>query len=309
MTTNPLFQHPIISSAELSLEEINLILDTAEKIKQQPMPDYLRGKLLASCFFEPSTRTRLSFEAAMTRLGGQVIGFAQADSTSTKKQESLSDSMRVIGKYVDALVLRHHAEGAARLAAEVCDKPIINAGDGANLHPSQTLLDLFSIRESQQRLENLHIAFVGDLKYGRTVHSLAKTCARYPNIRFYFVAADALKLPEHICDFLYENRIKFSFHTDINDIINRVDILYMTRMQRERFEANEFNSIQTRYRLTVDTLKAAKPTLKIMHPLPRVDEITVEVDDTAHAYYFQQAENGLYVRQALLALLLRPEMI
>ena len=309
MSNNPFFQRHITSVAELSLEEINLILTTAEKIKQQPMPNYLQNKLLASCFFEPSTRTRLSFEAAMMRLGGKVIGFSDMNNTSAKKQESLSDSIRIISQYVDAVVLRHPAAGAARLASEICDKPIINAGDGANRHPSQTLLDLFTISECQGRLDHLHIAFVGDLKYGRTVHSLAQACARYPGARFYFVAPEILSLPETVCDFLKASSVKFSFHSNIEDVIQRVDILYMTRLQRERFDATEFTELQTRYRLTATMLEHVKDNLKILHPLPRVDEIATEVDCTPYAHYLEQAKNGLCVRQALLALLLQPNVV
>ncbi|MCP4475574.1 MAG: aspartate carbamoyltransferase [Gammaproteobacteria bacterium] len=307
MSDNPIFQRNLISTSDLSLEEIALILDTTQAVKTEAIPTCLQGKILASCFFEPSTRTRLSFESAMLRLGGQVIGFASAKNTSIQKRESLSDSIRIISAYADAIVLRHPAEGAARLAAEVSAKPVINAGDGANRHPSQTLLDLFTIRETQGTLEGLRIAFVGDLKYGRTVHSLTQACARYPNTRFYFVAPDMLTMPDHICDLLRDQSIKFSFHTDIQDIVDHVDILYMTRIQQERFEAEELRKFRKRYRLTESMVAQAKNNMKILHPLPRVDEIDVEVDRSPYAYYFQQAENGLYLRQALLALLLNQQ--
>lgn len=304
---NPLFNRDLLSVAEFSLDEINLILNTAQAMKQNKVADCLRGKLLASCFFEPSTRTRLSFEASMQRLGGAVIGFADEKMTSSQKSESLSDSMTVISQYADAIVLRHPAEGSARLAAQASNKPIINAGDGANRHPSQTLLDLFSIRECQQSLDNLQIAFVGDLKYSRTVHSLTQTCARYHNNRFYFVSPEMLTLPDYICNFLKTQQVRFSFHHDIESIIDKVDILYMTRMQRERFDDMEFRNLQQHYQLTPKLLRSVKESMKIMHPLPRVDEISTDIDNSPHAYYFQQASNGLYTRQAILALLLSEE--
>ena len=205
--------------------------------------------------------------------------------------------------------MRHPSEGAARLAAEVSDKPVINAGDGANRHPTQTLLDLFTMRECQGRLDDLSIAFVGDLKYGRTVHSLAQIFRLYKNPRFYFVSPDVLRMPEHVCDFLRKNEIKFSFHENLHEIFHKLDVVYMTRLQKERFDEVEFKKLQQQFSLTVEMLAEAKDNLRIMHPLPRLNEIDVGVDKTPYAYYFEQAENGLYTRQAILSLLLHEESL
>ncbi len=306
--TNPLFGRDIISVAELNQAEIDLIFDTAAKIKQAPMPTLLQGKTMASCFFEASTRTRLSFEAAMLKLGGGVFGFSDSKNTSAKKGESLHDAIKVIASYADVIVLRHPQEGAARLATEVSDKPIINGGDGSNRHPSQTLLDLYTIRECQGRLTDLNIAFVGDLKYGRTVHSLAQACATY-NTNYFFVSPEMLMMPDNVCDTLTRHGANYTIHRDINEVLDKVDIIYMTRMQKERFDEAEFKHLMNQYSLTADMLQSAKPNMRIMHPLPRVDEIDVDVDATPHAYYFEQAENGLYVRQAMLSLMLNKELV
>lgn len=304
MSQNTLYGRDVISLGDYTLEEITLILDRAEDIKAKARPDYLKHKLLASCFFEPSTRTKLSFESAMMRLGGDVIGFSDAKSTSSKKGESLQDSMRVIAAYCDAIVLRHPLEGAARLAAEVSNKPVINAGDGANRHPSQTLLDLFTIRECQGKLDGLQIAFVGDLKYGRTVHSLTQVFRFFPKTRFYFVSPEILRMPDHVCAFLRSAGIRFSFHEHLTEVFDKCDVVYMTRLQKERLDETEFQKIKNQFSLTTDLLDKAKPNCRILHPLPRVDEIDVGIDKTPYAYYFEQAENGLYARQALLSLLL-----
>lgn len=289
----------IVSIADLSKEEIELILKNAEKMKPS---DLLKGKILASCFFEPSTRTRLSFEAAMLRLGGSVIGFAEAGTTSAKKGETLSDSMRVIGSYADILVIRHHQEGSARLAAEATDTPVINAGDGANQHPTQTLLDLFTIRECQGKVDELHIALVGDLKYGRTIHSLSLALTHYP-VRLYFVAPESLNLPDSITHELRKKGVKFSFHEKLEEVVPKVDILYMSRIQKERFPEMA-HGFENPCRLKKGHLEKAKKNLKILHPLPRVDEIEASIDSTPFAYYFQQSANGVRVRMALLALIL-----
>ncbi len=293
----------LISITDFSKEEILSILKRAEECKKSPQPPVLQGRILASCFFEPSTRTRLSFEAAAFRLGANVVGFTDPDSTSIKKGESLHDAIKVIGQYADIIVLRHPLEGAARLALQATDKPIINAGDGSNQHPTQTLLDLFTIKECQRKLNGLHIALVGDLKHGRTIHSLALACALF-DIRLYFVSSDLLTLPETICQQLKKMGVKFSFHRTCIEILNKLDILYMTRLQSERLGLQPHEEIKHPCLLKEEQLKGAKKNLKILHPLPRVNEIEYSIDKTPHAYYFQQAENGLYVRQALLGLIL-----
>lgn len=300
---NPLYRKHILSIPDFSREELELVVDTAGRLKSTPRNDLLQGKLIASCFYEPSTRTRLSFETAIQRLGGRVIGFDNASNTSTKKGETLADSTRIISSYTDAVVMRHPKEGAARLASEFSEVPVINGGDGANQHPSQTLLDLFTIRETQGRLEGLTLAFVGDLKYGRTVHSLAQALSLF-NCRFYFVAPEELAMPDYICEALNERGISYTIAPTLEEVIPEVDILYMTRVQKERFDEADYQRIQGRYVLNAEMLKAARPNLKVLHPLPRVDEIDVDVDATPYAYYFEQAKNGVYVRQALLALVL-----
>lgn len=292
----------LVSVSDLSKAEIELVLDTALKLQKAPRPDLLKGSILASCFFEPSTRTRLSFESAMHRLGGSVIGFAESSFTSARKGESLYDAMRVIGSYADIIVIRHPQEGAARLAADAIEKPVINAGDGANQHPTQTLLDLFSIRECQGKIDSLHIALAGDLKYGRTVHSLSLALSHYP-VRLYFIAPESLGLPESISHELKKQGIKFSFHSSIEEVIPKVDILYMQRIQKERFPDANIDVINPCL-LKKRYLDKAKANLKILHALPRVDEIEEGIDATPYAYYFQQAANGVIVRMALLGLLL-----
>jgi len=301
-----LFNRHIISIPELTRSELELIVDTAARLKAEPNPTLLKNKVVASCFFEPSTRTRLSFETAVERLGGSVIGFDNGGNTSlAKKGETLEDSVRVISSYVDAFVMRHPQEGAARLAAEFSNGvPIVNGGDGANQHPTQTLLDLFSIYETQGHLDNLNIALVGDLKYGRTVHSLTQALAKFNNVRFFFIAPEVLAMPEYICQELEEQGIQFSLHNSIEDVVPELDILYMTRVQKERFDESEYAHIKSAFILAADTLAEARDNLKVLHPLPRVDEITTDVDKTPYAYYFQQAENGVYAREALLALVL-----
>jgi aspartate carbamoyltransferase catalytic subunit len=302
-----LYQQDLISTKNLSLEVVDLILKTANQFKQQAPKPYLANKIIANCFFEPSTRTRLSFEAATFRLGGNCIGFASDDATSVQKGETLADTIRMVSAYSDLIVIRHPQEGAAALAAEVADCPVINAGDGANQHPTQALLDLFSIHECQKNMNGLAIGLVGDLKYGRTIHSLTSLCALY-DVRLYLVAPDNLSLPDSICDNLKKSGIRFSFHQDINEVISKIDILYMTRIQQERFGHVSDDLLKNPYTLTNELLKSAKPNLKILHPLPRVNEIAVEVDKSPFAYYFQQAKNGLYVREAILTLLLNESL-
>ncbi len=294
----------LISIADLSKEEILHILKTAEEMKHKAPGALLQGKILASCFFEPSTRTRLSFEAAMIRLGGNTIGFSDSASTSTKKGETLHDAMRVIGGYADILVIRHPSEGAARLAAEAAGKPVINAGDGSNQHPTQALTDLFTLKECQGKLKGLNIALIGDLKYGRTVHSLSLACAHF-DMRLFFVSPEELSLPDETAQALKKHGLKFSFHRTIEEVIGKADVLYMTRIQKERFEPSVYEKYKEAYRLTPVTLAKAPKHLKILHPLPRLSEIDPSVDTTPYAYYFQQAENGLYVRMALLSHILK----
>lgn len=294
----------IISIRDFTKSELLTILDYVKEFKEIPHPKLLENKLMASCFFEPSTRTRLSFEAAIKRLGGDVIGFADATTTSISKKETLHDTMKIIGQYADVIVLRHPLEGAARYAAEATEKPVINAGDGSNQHPTQTLLDLFTMQESQGHLDELHVAFAGDLKYGRTVHSLVQACTHF-NMRMYFIAPEGLELPKQLCDELKSRRILFSFHPSFADIIHKLDIAYLTRIQEERM-VNSYEYIHTHknYALTTTLLSNAKPSFRILHPLPRVNEIDLNIDRTSHAYYFQQSQNGLFVRQALLSLIL-----
>jgi len=301
---NPLYQKNIISIPDLSRVDLELILQTAQSLKQSPQPELLKNKVIASCFFEASTRTRLSFATAVHRLGGTVIGFDSGGNTSlAQKGETLADSVKIIASYADAFFMRHPQEGAARLASEFTDVPVINGGDGSNQHPTQTLLDLFTIYETQSRLDNINIAFVGDLKYGRTVHSLAQALSLF-NCNFYFISPEALAMPDYILEELTEKGINYSTHSSIEEVIDSLDVLYMTRVQKERFEDTEYQHIKSTFLLNARMLGNARDNLKVLHPLPRVDEIHTDVDATPYAYYFQQAQNGVYARQALLALLL-----
>lgn len=295
----------IISMNTLSKDEIEHILTVSKELKNTPKSNILNGSIMASCFFEPSTRTRLSFETAMHRMGGNVVGFSDSQTTSTSKGERLSDTIKTIGQYVDVIVIRHPLDGSAQIAAESTDKPVINGGDGTNQHPTQTLTDLFTILETQGTLENLRIAVVGDLKHGRTVHSLAQAFA-YFNPRLYFVSPQGLEMPQHICHDLKKMSIKFSIHGSIKEIIDKVDILYMTRIQEERFaDKLDYQRLKDSYVLTPEILKLSNnDNLRVLHPFPRVNEISREVDHSPQAYYFQQAQNGIFVRQALLALTL-----
>lgn len=294
----------IISITDLTKTEILHVLKIAKQLKEKPQTNLLKGKVMASCFFEPSTRTRLSFEAAIKQLGGSVIGFADSNVTSSKKGETLYDSMKIIGQYADIIAMRHPHEGSARLASEATDKPILNGGDGANQHPTQTLLDLFTIQECQKKLDNLKIALVGDLKYGRTTHSLAQALAHF-GAKLYFVAPEILQMPDYICEELKEKNIEFTQCETIKEVVDEVDILYITRIQAERFsDPTDYERVKNTFILTAKNLENAKSNMNILHPLPRVNEIETSVDKTKHAYYFEQAKNGLYVRQALLALIL-----
>lgn len=292
----------LISIQDLSKEEILHILDCAHLMKKEPSLPILQGKILGSCFFEPSTRTRLSFETAMLRLGGTTIGFSDSINTSNAKGESLSDTIKMISLYSDIIVIRHLHEGAAQVAAEATHKPVINAGDGSNQHPSQTLLDLFSIRECQGTLNGLNIALVGDLKYGRTIHSLAQALTHF-KARLYLMSPPELEMPQDICNELREKGIKYSYHHSFDEFLPKIDILYMTRLQKERFTVG-LDIPKKNYALSMENLIKVKPNLKVLHPLPRIDEIDTAVDESPHGYYFEQAKNGIYTRQALLALLL-----
>ena len=306
---NPLYQKDIISINDLSREELELVLDTAASLKANPQPELLKHKVIASCFFEASTRTRLSFETSMHRLGASVVGFSDSSNTSLgKKGETLADTISVISTYVDAIVMRHPQEGAARLATEFSGGiPVLNAGDGANQHPTQTLLDLFTIQETQGRLDNIKIAMVGDLKYGRTVHSLAQALAKFNGNRFYFIAPDALAMPGYILTLLEEKGIEYSLHSSIDEVVSEIDILNMTRVQKERLDPSEYANVKAQFVLRAADLTHAQPHLKVLHPLPRIDEITPDVDKTPYAWYFQQAGNGIFARQALLALVLNAD--
>lgn len=292
----------LVSISRCSAEDIMRILDRATLFERNPNRDFLQGRVVATLFFEPSTRTRLSFETAVCRLGGKVIGFSDASTSSSTKGETLKDTIKIVSNYADAIVMRHYLEGAAQYATEVSPVPIINAGDGSNQHPSQTLLDLYSIRQTQGSLEQKTIVMVGDLKYGRTIHSLIEGMQPF-SPRFIFVAPKELALPEEYRSYCREHNIPFEEVTEFtSEVIAEADILYMTRVQRERFsDPEEYERVKNVYILDRELLCLAKPNLKILHPLPRVQEIAQEVDDHPAAYYFRQALNGLYVRQSILS--------
>ena len=292
----------LVSISHCSAEDIMRILDRATLFERNPNRDFLQGRVVATLFFEPSTRTRLSFETAVCRLGGKVIGFSDASTSSSTKGETLKDTIKIVSNYADAIVMRHYLEGAAQYATEVSPVPIINAGDGSNQHPSQTLLDLYSIRQTQGSLEQKTIVMVGDLKYGRTIHSLIEGMQPF-SPRFIFVAPKELALPEEYRSYCREHNIPFEEVTEFtSEVISEADILYMTRVQRERFsDPEEYERVKNVYILDRELLCLAKPNLKILHPLPRVQEIAQEVDDHPAAYYFRQALNGLYVRQSIVS--------
>jgi len=300
-------KNSLVSISDYSKEEILSILDSAADFETHPNRKTLDGKVIATLFFEPSTRTRLSFETAVIRLGGSIIGFSDAATSSSSKGETLNDTIHMVSSYADAIVMRHPLEGAARYAAEISPVPIINAGDGANQHPSQTLLDLYSILKTQGTLENLNICLVGDLKYGRTVHSLIMAMSHF-NPTFKFIAPDELKMPDEYKVFCKNHGIKYTESTDLHDNFNDADILYMTRVQRERFQdLMEYERVKNVYTLKNEMLEHSKSNLKILHPLPRVTEIDPDVDSNEKAYYFQQAQNGLYVRQAIVSKVLQQQ--
>ena len=302
----------LINILELSAEEIAGLIATAEDIIANPQKyaEACRGKKLATLFFEPSTRTRLSFEAAMYELGGQVLGFSEAASSSASKGESVSDTVKVVSCYADIIAMRHPKEGAPLVASMKADVPVINAGDGGHNHPTQTLADLLTIWREKGRFTNLTIGLCGDLKFGRTVHSLIEAMARYENVRFVLISPEELKLPSYVKkDILQKKGIPYTQTTDLESVMPELDVLYMTRVQRERFfNEDEYVRLKDSYILTPEKLKTAKESLSILHPLPRVNEISVAIDDDPRACYFKQALNGKYMRMALILKLLGVEV-
>jgi len=291
----------LVSITDYNQDEMLQILDLAAEFEKQPNQDILKGHVVATLFFEPSTRTRLSFESAVNRLGGRIIGFSDSNSSSVTKGETLKDTILTVSNYCDLIVMRHPLEGSAKYASEVSPVPIINAGDGAHQHPTQTLLDMFSIRKTQGRLDNLKICMIGDLKYGRTVHSLLIAMSDFNPI-FKFIAPDELKLPDEYKIFLDNKGIEYYEYKDLADNLNDADIVYMTRVQKERFsDPLEYEKVKNVYILRNSMLSKTKPNMKILHPLPRVNEINYDVDQNPKAYYFQQALNGVYTRMAIIS--------
>ncbi|MFA5649695.1 MAG: aspartate carbamoyltransferase [Proteiniphilum sp.] len=291
----------LVNISDYGRDDIFRILESAMRFKQEPDRDLLKGKVCATLFFEPSTRTRLSFETAVNRLGGRIIGFSDSATSSAAKGESLKDTIVMVSNYADLIIMRHHLEGSARYASEISRVPVINAGDGSNQHPTQTMLDLFSIYETQGTLENLTITIVGDLKYGRTVHSLIHGMSHF-NPTFNFVAPEELHIPDKYKLFCDKLNIPYKEFTDFApEAINNADILYMTRVQKERFtDLMEYEKVKNVYILRDQMLMESKANLKVLHPLPRVNEINQDVDANPKAYYFEQAENGMYARQAII---------
>lgn len=294
----------LVSINDFTKEDYLKILDLAEGFEKNPSQQILTGKVVATLFFEPSTRTRLSFESAVNHLGGRIIGFSDSNSSSVTKGETLKDTIRIVSNYCDLIVMRHPYEGSARYASEIATVPVINAGDGANQHPSQTLLDLYSIRKTQGKLNDLNIFLIGDLKYGRTVHSLIMAMS-YFNPTYHFVSPDELKLPDEYKIFLNNMGIKYYEHKEFTDIISEADIIYMTRIQKERFtDPIEYEKTKNAYELRNFMLSNTRPKMRILHPLPRVNEINIDVDENPKAYYFTQALNGMYIRQAIITSIL-----
>ena len=295
-------KHNFVTIADLDKDKLLYLLKMAEEFERHPNRELLKGKVVATLFFEPSTRTQLSFQTAANRLGARVIGFSDAKTSSTTKGETLKDTILMVSNYADVIVMRHYIEGAALYASEVAPVPIVNAGDGAHMHPSQCLLDLYSIYKTQGTLENLNIYLVGDLKYGRTVHSLIMAM-RHFNPTFHFIAPKELAMPNEYKLYCKEHHIQYQEHTAFNDkVIADADILYMTRVQKERFsDLMEYERVKNVYILKNEMLSGVKDNLKILHPLPRVNEIAYDVDENPHAYYIQQAQNGLYARQAIIS--------
>jgi aspartate carbamoyltransferase catalytic subunit len=294
----------LVSITDFTKDEYMRILELAAEFEKEPRQDILSGYVISTLFFEPSTRTRLSFETAINGLKGRVIGFSDSGATSASKGETLHDTIKMVSNYADLIVMRHPLEGSARLASEVSSVPIVNAGDGANQHPTQTLLDLYSILKTQGTLENLKIFMVGDLKYGRTVHSLLQALSEF-NTTFYFISPDELRMPSAYK--LQLDKIGLDYHEgrDLNEFLHDADIIYMTRVQQERFtDPIEYERVKNAYILRREMLADCKKTMKVLHPLPRVNEIHTDVDSSPHAYYFDQARNGVYVRMAILTSIL-----
>ena len=294
----------IISMNDISKEEILEILEIAKKIEktsEEEKLNFLKGKIIATLFFEPSTRTKMSFESAAFRLGAQVLQLPPLELSSVKKGESFSDTIKMVESYSDVIVVRHPNDGAARLASITSQKPVLNAGDGSNQHPSQTLLDLYTIKDEKGTLNNLSIAFVGDLKYGRTVHSLVKALTHF-NPTIYFVAPKILQMPSYLIDDLDKNNIKYEILEDFRDCLDKIDVFYMTRIQKERFpDIEDYEKVKGVYVINKkNILGKCKEDMIILHPLPRVDEISTDLDDTKHALYFKQAKNGIPIRQAMM---------
>jgi len=295
----------LISITDFTKEEYLKIMRLAEDFEANPNQKLLQGKVIATLFFEPSTRTRLSFETAINRLGGKIIGFSDSSSSSVSKGETLHDTIKMVSNYADMIIMRHPLEGSARYASEVSGVPIINAGDGANQHPSQTLLDMYSIIKTQGSLDNINLFLVGDLKYGRTVHSLLMAMLQFDNPIFNFIAPPELAMPNEYKILLASKGIRFYEHTEFTDIIDAADIIYMTRVQKERFvDPVEYEKVKNIYILRNEMLKNTKANMKILHPLPRINEIHTDVDSNPKAYYFTQAKNGVYTRMAIIAHLL-----
>ncbi|MBE5850946.1 MAG: aspartate carbamoyltransferase [Lachnospiraceae bacterium] len=298
----------LMSPMDFSVEELDTLMDLADDIQKDPAKYAHKcdGKILATCFYEPSTRTRLSFESAMLRLGGQVLGFATADSSSAAKGESVSDTIRIISSYADICAMRHPKEGAPMVAASKSWIPVINAGDGGHQHPTQTLTDLMTIRSLKGSLSNMTIGLCGDLKFGRTVHSLINALIRYENVSFVFISPPELKIPDYIReDVLIKNNVKFEEVIKLDDVMPKLDILYMTRVQRERFfNEEDYVRLKDFYVLNKEKMALAKKDMMVLHPLPRVNEISVEVDEDERAMYFKQVKYGMYIRMALILTLL-----
>ena len=297
-------QKDIISMNDMSKEEILSILEIAGKIEKTPEKEklkFLQGKIVSTLFFEPSTRTKMSFESAALRLGAEILHFPPLEQTSLKKGESFTDTIKMVESYSDAIVVRHPFDGAARLAANTSKKPVLNAGDGSNQHPSQTLLDLYTILEEKGTLNNISVAFVGDLKYGRTVHSLVKALTHF-NPKIYFVSPEILQMPQYSLDDLDKHNIKYEVLRDFRDYLDKIDVFYMTRIQRERFpDIEDYEKVKGVYVINKENIAGkCKEDMIILHPLPRVDEISTDLDDTKYALYFKQAKNGIPVRQAML---------
>ncbi len=294
----------LVSITDFSKNDYLKILDIALEFEKNPEPTILKNNVIATLFFEPSTRTRLSFESAITRMGGRYIGFSDTKTTSIAKGESFKDTIRTISNYCDMIVMRHPLDGSARYASEVALVPVINAGDGTNQHPTQTLLDLYSIKKTQNTLDNLTVFMVGDLKYGRTVHSLLMALSEF-NTNFYFISPEELKMPQEYKLHLDNRGLQYKEQTDLSEDLEKADIIYMTRVQQERFtDPMEYEKTKNAYVLRNHMLTNSKPNLRILHPLPRVNEISTDVDENPKAYYFTQALNGVYIRQAIISLIL-----